>query len=48
MDGDVENGLVQVGQSLLPLREIQPVRAVMETLMTDARRLLLQAPELVR
>ena len=48
VDGDVENGLVQVGQSLLPLREIQPVRAVMETLMTDARRLLLQAPELVR
>ena len=48
VDGDIENGLVQVGQSLLPLREIQPVRAVLEMLMADAQRRLLQAPELVR
>ena len=48
VDGDIENGLVQVGQSLLPLREIQPVGAVMEMLMAEARRRLLQAPELVR
>ena len=29
VDGDVENGLVQVGQSLVPLKEIKSVRAVL-------------------
>ena len=48
VEGDVENGLVQVGQSLIPLREIRPVREVLETVMTEARRLLTQAPEIVK
>lgn len=48
VDGDVENGLVQVGQSLLPLRQIQPVHEVLATIIADAGRLLSQAPELLK
>lgn len=35
IDGDVENGLVQAGQSLLPIKEIKSVQAVINELMTD-------------
>jgi enoyl-[acyl-carrier protein] reductase II len=48
VDGDVENGLVQVGQSLLPLREVKPVRKVVETIMVEANHILLHAPELLK
>ena len=48
VDGDVENGMVQCGQSLMPLREIRPVREVIETIMADTRRILLHAPELLQ
>ena len=48
VDGDVENGVVQVGQSLMPLREIEPAREIVDTLMTDVQRILFQAPELLK
>ena len=48
VEGDVENGLVQVGQSLLPLKEIKPVREVMESIMVETTRVLACAPELLK
>ena len=48
VDGDVENGLVQVGQSLLPLKEVKPVREVMESIMAETTRVLACAPELLK
>ena len=36
MDGDVENGLVQVGQSLVPLKEVKPVRDLIQGIITEA------------
>ena len=36
VDGDVENGLVQVGQSLVPLKEVKPVRDVIQGIITEA------------
>lgn len=48
VEGDVDNGLVQVGQSLLPLREIKPVREVVETLMAETARVLSRGPELLK
>jgi enoyl-[acyl-carrier protein] reductase II len=48
VDGDVENGVVQVGQSLMPLREIKPAREIIAAIMTDVQRILFQAPNLVK
>ena len=48
VEGDVENGLVQVGQSLTPLREVKPVRDIVETVMAEAVQVLSRAPELLR
>ena len=48
VDGDVENGVVQVGQSLTPLRRIEPVREIVDHVMTDVQRILFQAPELLK
>ena len=48
VDGDVENGVVQVGQSLTPLRRIEPVREIIDHVMTDVQRILFQAPELLK
>jgi len=45
--GDVENGYVIVGQSLVALNTIQPVGEVMEELMAHAKRILAQAPSLL-
>ncbi|MDU4959513.1 MAG: nitronate monooxygenase [Sporomusaceae bacterium] len=47
LDGDVENGLVQVGQSLNRLREIKPAQALIDDIMAEASRLLTTAPSLV-
>ena len=47
VDGDVENGLVQVGQSLAPLKEIKPVRAVIEAIMAEARQKLSSAAKIL-
>lgn len=47
VDGDVENGMVQAGQSLLPLTKIQPVKDIIETIMAEANKSLAQASELL-
>ena len=47
VDGDVENGLVQVGQSLNPLNEIKPVQAVIDEIMDETRQKLQNAAKLL-
>ena len=46
VEGDIDNGLVQVGQSLVPLKEIKSVREVVESVVREAESLLTQAPRL--
>jgi enoyl-[acyl-carrier protein] reductase II len=48
IDGDVENGLVQVGESLAVLKEIKPVKEVIEAIMAEAKATLAGAAELLR
>lgn len=48
VDGDVENGLVQVGQSLQVLKEIRPVRVIVQELMGQLKATLSRAEELRR
>lgn len=43
VDGDTENGMMQAGQSLLPLRKVEPVRAIMESLIQETRQTLANA-----
>lgn len=37
VEGDVENGMIHAGQSLLPLRKIEPVQTIIESIMAEAR-----------
>lgn len=46
VDGDVENGFVQVGQSLNALKEIKPVKEVIARLMAETHACLKNACEL--
>ena len=46
VDGDVENGMVQAGQSLTPLKKIEPMAVIMENLMAEARATLAGAAEI--
>lgn len=46
IDGDVENGMVQAGQSLLPLKKIEPVAVIIETMVKEAREALRKAAEI--
>ncbi|SDF64013.1 nitronate monooxygenase [Sporolituus thermophilus] len=48
VDGDVETGLVQVGQSLNRLKDIKPVKQVIEELMAETIRTLSNAGNLVK
>lgn len=43
VDGDTENGMMQAGQSLLPLKKIEPVKAILENMMEEARKTLASA-----
>ena len=43
----MENGLVQVGQSLNPLNEIKPVQAVIDEIMDETRQKLQNAAKLL-
>ena len=43
VDGDVENGMMQAGQSLLPLKKIEPVKAIVEGIVKEARETLANA-----
>lgn len=48
VDGDVENGMVQAGQSLLPLRQVEPVKAIVASIMAEAEKVLAAAPALLK
>jgi enoyl-[acyl-carrier protein] reductase II len=48
VDGDTENGLVQVGQSLNRLKEIKPTRQVLEEIIAETVHLLSSAAKLVQ
>ena len=43
VDGDVVNGMMQAGQSLLPLKKIEPVKAIIEGIVKEARETLANA-----
>ena len=43
VDGDTENGMMQAGQSLLPLKKIEPVKAIVEHIIAEARETLRKA-----
>lgn len=46
VDGDVENGMMQAGQSLIPLKKIEPMAVIMENLVAEARETLKKAAEI--
>ena len=46
VDGDVENGMMQAGQSLTPLKKIEPMAVIMENLVAEARETLKKAAEI--
>lgn len=46
VDGDVENGMMQAGQSLLPLKKIEPAAVIIETMVKEAREALQKASEI--
>ena len=46
VDGDVENGMVQAGQSLLLLRKIEPAAAIIEGIIAEARTALASAAKI--
>lgn len=48
VDGDIENGLVQVGQSLNQLKEIKSAQTLVNEIMAEATQLLSSAPILVK
>ncbi len=48
VDGDIENGMIQAGQSLLPLKQIEPAKDIIENIIAEARAVLSQAPDLAK
>lgn len=47
VDGDVDNGMIQAGQSLLLLRRIEPVHDIIAGIMQEAQQVLAAAPQLI-
>ena len=47
VEGDVENGMVHAGQSLLILKQIEPVAVIIERIITEAQDALKKAPVLL-
>lgn len=47
VEGDVENGMVQAGQSLRVLKKIEPAQDIIENIMAEARQSLAIAPNLL-
>lgn len=43
VDGDVENGMMQAGQSLTMLKKIEPMKDIIESIMSEARDTLAKA-----
>ena len=48
VDGDIENGLVQVGQSLNRLKEIKSAQTLIDEIMSESVQLLSLAPSLLK
>ena len=46
VDGDVENGMMQAGQSLLPLKQIEPIGVIIEGMVKEARETLAKASKI--
>ena len=46
VDGDVENCMMQAGQSKTPLKKIEPMAVIMENLVAEARETLKKAAEI--
>lgn len=46
VDGDVENGMMQAGQSLTPLKAIEPVSVIIENIISEAKKTLEDAKEI--
>ena len=40
VDGDTENGMMQAGQSLTPLKKVEPMADIIESMMAEARKAL--------
>ncbi|HWR45335.1 nitronate monooxygenase [Sporomusa sp.] len=47
IEGDVDNGAVLAGQSLLPLQKIEPADAIVKAIMSEACQVLANAPKLL-
>lgn len=47
VDGDVENGMVQAGQCLLPLKKIEPAQLIINAIMKEAHAVLAKGPGLL-
>lgn len=47
VEGDVENGMVQAGQSLLPLTKIEPAEKIIKNIMAEANEVLSKASQLL-
>lgn len=43
VEGDIENGMILAGQSLLPLQRIEPVKKIIDDLMAEAKATLMNA-----
>lgn len=46
LEGDVDNGAVLAGQSLLPLKQVEPAAEIIENIVSEARIILANAPNL--
>lgn len=44
VEGDVDNGMVLAGQSLLPLEKVEPAASIVEAIINEARQVLRAAP----
>lgn len=47
VEGDIENGMVQAGQSLLPLVKIEPAKDIIDAIMLEAKQILAKASDLL-
>lgn len=46
IDGDVENGMVLAGQTLLPLKKIEPVQLIIDAIIKEAKETLASADKI--
>lgn len=47
VEGDIENGMVQAGQSLLPLTKIEPAKVIIESIIKEAQEVLSKSANLL-